>query len=241
MNLYLIGPRGCGKSTVGRLLAAALNRPWIDLDERIQQDAGKTVTEIFAKLGQGHFRELESNTLAKLVAETAGMPHVVSLGGGSVLRPENRRLLEASGLTVLLVASPQVLVERLQKDEVSATQRPPLTESGVTEWSLLEETEHILSLRLPTYQQCANLKLDTSELNSVQVSEQILRWLERADWSGAPRGALPTGAYAPPASAGSKVLASNPAGSEAGGASSDAEIDGVGGPVASSGAKGTRG
>lgn len=227
MNLYLIGPRGCGKSTVGRLLATALKRPWVDLDERIQQDAGKTVTEIFAKLGQGHFRELESNTLAKLVAETAGTPHVVSLGGGSVLRPENRRLLEASGLTVLLVASPQVLVERLQQDEVTATQRPPLTESGVTEWSLLEETEHILSLRLPTYQQCANLKLDTSELTSAQVSEQVLRWLERADWSGAPRGTLPAGAFSP-ATAG--VAAESKSGSAQ---------PPSGAPAAGSGVKGT--
>jgi len=238
MNLYLIGPRGCGKSTVGRLLAAALDRPWVDLDQRIQQDAGKTVTEIFAKLGQGHFRELESNTLAKLVAETSGTPHVVSLGGGSVLRPENRRVLEASGLTVLLVASPQVLVERLQKDEATATQRPPLTESGVTEWSLLEETEHILSLRLPTYQQCANLKLDTSELTSVQVSEQILRWLERADWSGSPRASLPVGAYCPPASS---AAAGATAASAAVETVDQAGSVGPVGIVAASGAKGTDG
>lgn len=165
------------------MLAEALNRPWIDLDDRIQTTSGKSISEIFAGHGQGHFRELESNVLASLARETANHPHVVSLGGGAVLRPENRRVIEASGVTVLLVAEPKVLVERLLADPATATQRPALVDPRDTEWSLLEETEHVLALRLPTYQQCANLKLDTSHFSTEEVVPQILRWLERVDES----------------------------------------------------------
>jgi shikimate kinase len=121
--------------------------------------------------------------LASLARETANHPHVVSLGGGAVLRPENRRVIEASGVTVLLVAEPKVLVERLLADPATATQRPALVDPRDTEWSLLEETEHVLALRLPTYQQCANLKLDTSHFSTEEVVPQILRWLERVDES----------------------------------------------------------
>ncbi|MBL8889410.1 MAG: shikimate kinase [Planctomycetaceae bacterium] len=181
MNLYLIGPRGCGKSAVGKILADKLNWPWVDLDQKIQTKAGTSIAEIFSNLGQGHFRELESQALASLARETAATPHVVSLGGGAVLRPENRRIIEASGVTVLLVAEPKVLVERLLADPATSAQRPALTDPRDPNWSLLEETEHVLALRLPTYQQCANLKLDTSLLSLPEVAQQVLRWLERAD------------------------------------------------------------
>lgn len=181
MNLYLIGPRGCGKSAVGKLLAEKLNRPWVDLDERIQTKAGATIAQIFTNHGQGHFRELESQALASLARETATVPHVVSLGGGAVLRPENRRTMDTSGVTVLLVAEPRVLVERILADPATTAQRPALTDPRDANWSLLEETEHVLALRLPTYQQCANLKLDTSHLSIPEVVQQILRWLDRVD------------------------------------------------------------
>jgi shikimate kinase len=181
MNLYLVGPRGCGKSSVGRLLGEALNQPWVDLDHRIQATSGKSISEIFASHGQGHFRELESNTLSELARETVGQSHVVSLGGGAVLRPENRRVMEASGVTVLLIAEPQVLVDRLLGDPATPTQRPALVDPHDKHWSLLEETEQVLALRLPIYQQCANLKLDTSRLTVPEVVQQILRWLDRVD------------------------------------------------------------
>jgi shikimate kinase len=181
MNLYLIGPRGCGKSSVGRLVAEALNRPWVDLDQRIQEAVGKSVAEIFASYGQGQFREFESNALLMLARETAGQPHVISLGGGAVLRPENRRVIETTGVTALLVAEPKVLVERMLADPATAAQRPALTDPADANWSLLEETEHVLALRMPTYQQCANLKLDTSLLSVAEVVQQVLRWLDRVD------------------------------------------------------------
>ncbi len=180
MNVYLIGPRGCGKSSVGKRLADQLGLPWVDLDQRIQEDTGMTIAEIFATKGQGQFRDLETQTLLKLAEETAERAHVVSLGGGAVLRPENRRVIETTGVTVLLVASPEVLVKRLEQDPATKTQRPALSEASEAQWSLLEETQHLLSLRLPVYQQCANLKLDTSGLMEPEVTQQILRWLARA-------------------------------------------------------------
>jgi len=181
MNLYFIGPRGCGKSAVGQAVAERLGWDWIDLDQRIQAAVGKSIAELFATQGQGRFRDLESQHLLEVVQESRLEPCVVSLGGGAVLRPENRRLLSTSGYTILLVAEPKVLVQRMQSDPASDQQRPPLTESGDDPWSLLEETQHVLALRLPTYQQSANLKLDTSQLSVAEVSQQVLRWLPRMD------------------------------------------------------------
>jgi shikimate kinase len=181
MNVYLIGPRGCGKSSVGRLLAEQIGWPWLDLDERIQETSGRTIAEIFESHGQGHFRELESQALSQLAGDTADRPHVISLGGGAVLRPENRRVLETTGYTILLMADPSVLVSRVLNDPASAGQRPPLTGPSESEWSLLEETQHVLSLRLPVYQQASNLKLDTTHLTPPEVTAQILRWMRRLE------------------------------------------------------------
>lgn len=197
-HLYLIGPRGCGKSTIGQRLARRMAWNWCDLDEEIEQASGETVAEIFARSGQNGFRELESQHLNRVAQ---GQPQVVSLGGGAVLRPENRQLIGRSGRVVLLVATPEILVERILADPQSQSLRPSLLPLGEKlseppagdalgasntaqqreELRQLEEMQQVLSLRMPIYQQCADLKLDTSHCSIDSAVEQILRWLPRAD------------------------------------------------------------
>ena len=93
-NIVLSGMPGCGKSTIGKMLAEKLHRPFIDLDDEIVKMAGKPITEIFAEGGESHFRNIETE-VARNVARISGA--VIATGGGAILRDENVRLLKQNG------------------------------------------------------------------------------------------------------------------------------------------------
>ncbi len=120
-NIVLTGFMGTGKTTVGRLLAAATNRAFVDTDELIAQRAGKAVAQIFADEGPGHFRELER----ELAAELATLQDlVIATGGRMMLDLENARSLGAEGLVLCLQATPDEILDRIAADGV----RRPLLE-----------------------------------------------------------------------------------------------------------------
>jgi shikimate dehydrogenase len=98
-NIALIGMPGCGKSKIGRALAEALERPFIDIDEKIEEAAGKNIPQIFAEDGEEAFRQLETRILSQ---EAKGSGGVIATGGGIVTRPENRDLLRQNSLIVYL-------------------------------------------------------------------------------------------------------------------------------------------
>jgi shikimate dehydrogenase len=98
-NIALIGMPGCGKSTVGRILARAMGRPFADIDERIEAETGKSIPQIFAEDGEETFRRLETRVLAG-EAKKSGI--VLATGGGVVTRPENLDLLRQNSLIVYL-------------------------------------------------------------------------------------------------------------------------------------------
>ena len=102
--MAIIGYRGTGKSTVGRLLAGQMNRAFVDVDLEIEARAGRSIEAIFAESGETVFRDWEERTLAELLEQYPEA--VVATGGGSVVRESNRRRIREFGYVVWLTASP---------------------------------------------------------------------------------------------------------------------------------------
>ena len=143
-HIYLYGPPGAGKSATGKLLADALDRRFIDLDAEIERMAGRGIPEIMAELGEAVFRDLET---AALKSAASGPEAVIALGGGALLRDENRALAEATGRVILLEADLPMLAARLSQDE---NQRPLLAGELQAKLSTLLERrrEHYASFPL---------------------------------------------------------------------------------------------
>jgi len=123
MNIFLYGPPGTGKSTVGKKLAHSLNLPFIDLDRVIETNAGKSIPQIMEQHGESAFRDLESAALKSLTptplpqGEGQGVREsVVALGGGALLREENRAFAESNGRVLLLMAELSTLLGRLHNE-----------------------------------------------------------------------------------------------------------------------------
>lgn len=171
MNLYLIGYRGSGKTTVAAELAALLGWKWLDADDEIERRAGKTIKEIFASSGEQAFRDLEAAVVADLAKLDA---HVVALGGGAVLREESRLAIRGSGKVVWLQASAETLFRRITGDSSTAGRRPNLTAAGG-----IEEVERLLAIRTPIYAAIADLTLDAEAVSPRRLAEQIASWLQK--------------------------------------------------------------
>src|SRR3989304_5077205 len=118
-NIYLTGFMGTGKTSVGREIALMLDLKFIDLDELIVKNEGRSINDVFAKNGEPYFRKIEKETL-KEVSQGAGQ--VVSCGGGIVIDPENITIMKQSGRFIALFARPEVIFERIKKE----THRPLL-------------------------------------------------------------------------------------------------------------------
>jgi shikimate kinase len=166
MNLLLIGYRGTGKSTVARLMAERLGWRWIDADIELESRAGKSIAAIFREDTEKAFRDLESEVLAKLIRMDE---HVLALGGGVVLRAENRKLIKQAGGVVWLTAGPQTIQTRIAEDPTTAARRPNLTASGG-----IEEIRALLAQREPLYRECATIQIDTDGRTLADVADEIL-------------------------------------------------------------------
>ncbi len=171
--LFLIGPRGSGKSTIARLLAQELSWNWLDADDELEKRYGQSIRALFAVEGEAGFREKESAVLAQLCR----LPrHIIATGGGIVLREQNRTLLRSSGRIVWLSADVETLWQRVQTDRATAERRPPLTVGGRA------EIEEIIHLREPLYRQCADYIIDTTGLEPNVLAAEILRWMTSEGW-----------------------------------------------------------
>ncbi len=156
-NVYLIGPRASGKTSLGRLLAERLGRPFADLDEEFRRTRGESIAALVAREGWERFREIERDILAE-TGKTQG--RVVATGGGVVLLPENRKVL-AKGLVIYLQTDPARLAERLTAD-FNPEQRPSLT--GL---ELFEEIRTTLAEREPLYLAAAQVVLPEGPLEEM--------------------------------------------------------------------------
>ena len=182
MHLYLIGPRGSGKSTVARQVARRLDRPLWSTDEAIQTTAGKTITELFQSPGEAGFRDLESEALANTANSPAA---VIDLGGGAILRESNRCLIREAGKAVWLFAEAEILWRRICDDPRSTQTRPPLkAQSAETLASNgLVEIRLLVRERESFYEACADYEIDTGSLSVDEVARRIVAWFDTVDKS----------------------------------------------------------
>jgi shikimate kinase / 3-dehydroquinate synthase len=148
MHIFLYGPPGTGKSTIGKSLARSLKLPFIDLDHEIEMKAGSSISRIMARQGEHAFRDMETVALKEAVgASSVASAQVVALGGGTLLREENRQIAEETGVIVLLMAKLETLLQRLN----STSNKRPLLEGNLAEKlaSLLEQrSQHYNSFPL---------------------------------------------------------------------------------------------
>ena len=165
-GVALVGYRGTGKSTVGRLLAGQMNRQFVDVDLEIEARSGRSIEAIFAESGEPAFRDWEERTLAEVLAQFPDA--VVATGGGSVLRQRNRDRIREFGYIVWLTASPGVLARRLGADARSGLARPALTPVGP-----IEEIAQVLRARMPIYEGLADLVIETGGKNPEEVASAI--------------------------------------------------------------------
>ena len=150
MRVFLVGPPGAGKSTVGRHLAAQLQATFFDLDEVIQERAGADISWIFDVEGESGFRDRES----AVVKDFASRDNVViATGGGVVLRPENRAVMSNASTVVYLEASLSTLVSRTE----GKTKRPLLVGKDVSK--VLQE---IMAVREPLYREVADVTVEST-------------------------------------------------------------------------------
>lgn len=167
--LFLVGARGCGKSTVGQALARKLGYAFVDTDSFLLNHTGKSVAEIVAEEGWEGFRARESDALQRVTAPAT----VIATGGGMVLAEGNRQFMQENGIPVWLHAPAQVLASRLTAAP-EEEQRPTLTGKGIT-----DEIVDILAAREGLYRQVGRHIVDASRAPEAVV-EAILSALQMA-------------------------------------------------------------
>lgn len=162
-NIFLIGPRACGKTSVGRAMADSLGREFVDTDHALVAAVGVEIAEYVEQHGWDAFRDRETETLAR---EAAVGGRVIGCGGGIVLREENRMILK-QGITLYLKTAPEELARRLMADPLEA-QRPSLTGKSVA-----DEVREVLDQRAHLYEGCADAVVTGADLD--RVVEAALR------------------------------------------------------------------
>ena len=169
MKISLIGYRASGKSTLGRELSQRLGWPLLDIDRGIEaRFPGETLTELWLRIGDGRFREIEAVVVEEMCA---GDECVVSFGAGTLGMPENRGQACREALVVYLEMSAEGLWERMQADPRSASTRPNLAGGG------FQEVINLLAERDPVYRECADLRVDAS-LPTEQLADIVIAELE---------------------------------------------------------------
>lgn len=162
-TLFLIGFMGAGKTSVSRALGRALGRDVVEMDQRIAEQEGMTIPDIFAQKGESYFRACETNLLNSF---SRSGPCVVSCGGGVPMREENVAAMRRSGLVVLLTARPEVILDRVRDDHSR-----PLLEGH-------KDIAYIAALmeqRRPKYEAAADLTVDTSDKSIAEICREVLQ------------------------------------------------------------------
>ena len=175
IGVALVGYRGTGKSSVGKLLARRLGRDFADSDAELEIRTNRTVAEIFSEDGELAFRDREEQVILDLIESGSGL--VLATGGGAILRIRTREALKRHGVVVWLTAPAEELASRIVADRRGLASRPSLTAAGT-----VGEIEEVLRTRTPLYAEIANLTIDTVGKSAGQVVDLIVQ-----GWPGASR------------------------------------------------------
>ncbi len=171
MNIILIGYRCSGKTVVGKTLARELGRAFLDTDTLIEENAGRSIEAMISTKGWAYFRETEKRVAGE-VSKKDNL--VIATGGGIVMDEENVKNLKQNGWVVWLKGNPEVLKERMAKEQGSGRRRPSLTGADP-----LEEIKEVLSVRKPFYERAGDLVVDTSSLSIRDAAALIIKNLPR--------------------------------------------------------------
>lgn len=166
--VFLVGPMGAGKTTIGKLLSDELHCPFVDTDREIEARCGADIPWIFDVEGEGGFRQRETRALDSISRDASRK--VIATGGGIILSPENRQILKSRGKVIYLTAPLELLLERTAKDK----KRPLLQVDNPR-----EALEKIIRIRDPLYREVATYIIPTDHHNPRQTSREIVALLGR--------------------------------------------------------------
>jgi shikimate kinase len=164
-NIALVGFMGTGKSTVGKILAVKLNKRFVEIDEFIEEIAGKTINTIFQQDGEIVFREIE---IAAIKNVSIRDNQVIACGGGVVLNTINIDRLKQNYLVIYLTASPAEILKRTSE----STSRPLLNTTDKT-----FHIKELLKFRKPLYEKAADITINTTKLDVETVAQIIIQKL----------------------------------------------------------------
>ncbi len=171
MNIVLIGYRGTGKTAVGIALSKRLGKAFCDTDDYIEEKAKRQISDMVATEGWSFFRAKEKEA----IREVSSVENcVIAAGGGAVLDEGNVENLKKEGVIVLLEATTQTILERMQYDKRTEQQRPSLTGKDP-----YKEIEEVLESRMPVYQRVMDFSVDTTSKSIEQVVDEIVQKLEQ--------------------------------------------------------------
>ena len=166
MNIFLIGYRCTGKTSVGKHLSQTIDWPFTDTDDEVIQDAGQSIANIVNDEGWEGFRHRECEVISRLCRQNH---QVIATGGGVVLDPRNVACMQSSGYVVWLRAMAATIQKRMDCDATTASMRPALTSDNA-----LTEVETVLKQRKALYAATQHLTIDTDDLVVEAVVDRIV-------------------------------------------------------------------
>lgn len=166
-SIFIVGPMGAGKTTIGRLLARQMGREFIDSDLFIEEQSGADIAWIFAKEGESGFRERESRAIDQL---TQRQGIILATGGGVVMRECNRDWLKSRGIVIYLRASVETQMRRTAKDKSRPLLQQPNPKQVLSD---------LFKVRDPLYQQVADITIATGHTYPRQMLQQIITELQQ--------------------------------------------------------------